>query len=83
MSPHEHLTVGEFTRAMEALERSVLTRFDQRFDRIEHRLDLHAERLVTLEAAKKKSTLKTAGWTGAAATVLVAIIESVKAFLIR
>jgi hypothetical protein len=68
---------------MEALERNVLDRFDQRFDRIEDRLTSHAERIVKLEAARKKGTLKAAGLASAAGAVLVAMIEAAKTYLIR
>jgi hypothetical protein len=83
MSPYEHLSVGEFSRAMESLERNVIGRLDQRCDRIEDRMSIHAERLVKLETARKKSNLRTAGWASGAATVLVAIIETVKTYIAR
>jgi hypothetical protein len=80
----DHLTVGEFQRSMQALERAVTTGFartDDRLERIESVLTHHGERIAVLESASKTRSRKAAGWSTAAAAFVVTVFEGVRAYL--
>lgn len=76
MHQSEHLTIGEFSRRMEAFER-ILT---SGIERIEDKVGDHAERIAVLEGAERKTTAKTVGWGSAVAGVVAIAIEAVRQY---
>jgi hypothetical protein len=77
MGGQEQLTAREFYKGIERIE----ARFDRRFDTLDEKIDSHGERIAVLEAAAKSKTRKSVGWSSAAATVIVAVFEGVRAYL--
>lgn len=72
-----HLTVGEFTRRMEAFERNVLAGQTA----IEGKVDGLVERVVVLETANGISNKKTATWASLAAGGALVVVEAIRAAL--
>lgn len=86
MGNTEHLTVGEFQRSMQALERAVTTGFartDARLEQIEAGQNNYGERIAVLEASHKTRTRKAIGWSAIITTGAVTLLESVKAYFSR
>jgi hypothetical protein len=83
MGDNEVLRVGEFTRAIQALERSV----SAGHARIESKLDDYGERIVKLEQAdrrdRNKRNAKSVGWGTAAAAGLTVVFEAAKAYFLK
>lgn len=74
MDQQEHLTVGEFQRAMGALTETV----ERGFDRITEAQQEHGERIAVLEAASKAKSRRAASWGTAGAAVVVAAAEWIR-----
>jgi hypothetical protein len=80
----EHLSVGEFQRAMQALERTVTTGFertDARLERIESGQAGHGERLAVVEASVKSRRRHAVGWGTAVATGMATLFEGIRTYL--
>jgi hypothetical protein len=80
---HSYLSVGEFQRSMQALERAVTTGFartDARLENIETAQNDHGERLAVIEATNKAKTRKALGWSAVATTGVVTLLEAVKTY---
>lgn len=76
MDKQEMLSVGEFTRWSD--------RADRALERIEGKVDNHGERLTRLETAienrQKKTRRSASGWGGAAAGIVMLIVEGIHRF---
>jgi len=77
MENNNPLQIGEFSRAMKRLD-SRFDSIDAKFDRAFAAHTEHAERIATLEAAKKAERKKTFSLTGAAVFVGAALAEGLK-----
>lgn len=84
----EHLTVGEFSRRMDALETSfsrhldrLEENFDRTTDRIERKVDNNTNRIVVLETTRTKTVKRTAALGTAFGTFAAMVFEAVKLFL--
>ena len=80
----KNLSLGEFQRSIQALERSINTRFDsvdERLDGLQKEREKQSERIAVLEAATAATpdTKTTTTWSVIAATLTAGIIAGVKA----
>jgi hypothetical protein len=80
MSGNEHLTIGEFSRRMDAFEQTVTSHIT----RVETKVDGHHARIAVLEAADKRErrtiNKKTVGWGAIIASGITLAVEAIKAF---
>ena len=82
---NHNLSAGEFQRAMQALERSINTRFDSVDDRLSELQDERAkqsERIAVLEAADKKSTRRHVRWGAVAASGAMLVFQGIKKYIL-
>lgn len=80
-----HLTVGEYTRRMESVEKQIangFARMDTRFDRVDERMTGHGERIRVLEtrdrAESRATTKRVAGWTTAISVMVAGILKGLQ-----
>lgn len=76
MGNAEHLTVGEFQRGIERMERFIESTIGPIRDDVFN----HEGRLAVVEESQKAKTRKTAGWSAAAVTIVMAIVEGARAY---
>jgi hypothetical protein len=77
------LSVGEFQRSMQALERMVQAGFertDDRLERIESAQGEHGERIAVLEGGRKAQARRAAGWSTLIVSGGVAVVEAVRRY---
>ena len=83
MNGEQNLSVGEFQRSMQSLERTMaqgLARTDERFNALDEKIDVHTARIAAIEATASLGKTKSAGWSVAIAATAIAVAETVRRF---